>query len=195
MELRGKIGFLGGLVLSLFVGWWVFPLALYERVEQPLDFSHKVHTGEQAGMSCEDCHSFREDGSFAGIPKVENCTGCHSEPQGKTVAEKVLYQEYVSKNREIPWLVYAQQPENVYFSHVQHVKRAEIACERCHGAHGKTDTLRPFERNRISGYSRDIWGRSISRISRASWEGAKMDDCIDCHAERGVEDNCLLCHK
>ena len=195
MRLRVKWSFLFGLLLSLAVGWLVFPLALYETIEQPLQFSHKAHTGESAGMSCEDCHSFREDGSFSGIPRVENCAGCHSEPQGDSKAESILVDKYVSAEREIPWLVYSRQPDNVHFSHVQHVKSAEIPCERCHGPHGHSDRARPFQRNRISGYSRDIWGQSISGIARAEWDGMKMDDCVACHAERGVVDSCLLCHK
>jgi menaquinone reductase, multiheme cytochrome c subunit len=196
VRLRGTIAFLSGLLLMLGAGWFAFPLALYETIEQPLQFSHDAHTGEEkAGMACEDCHSFREDGTFAGIPKLENCEGCHSEAQGESVAEKILFEQYISTNREIPWLVYARQPDNVYFSHIQHVRLAEINCERCHGPHGRTETLRSYERNRISGYSRDIWGRSISGIARAEWDGMKMDDCVACHAERGVVDSCLLCHK
>lgn len=195
MRLRGKMAFFAGLLCMLAIGWLVFPLALYETLEQPLQFSHKTHTGEAVGMTCEDCHTFRTDGSFSGIPPAENCAGCHSEPQGTSAAEKELFHKYLSENREIPWLVYSRQPQNVYFSHIQHVKMAEIKCERCHGPHGQSESLRPFQRNRISGYSRDIWGQSISGVSRAPHDGMKMDDCADCHAQRGTVDSCLLCHK
>ncbi|RPJ55168.1 MAG: cytochrome C [Acidobacteria bacterium] len=177
------------------IGWLVYPLALYETTDQPLQFSHKTHTGEKAGMACEDCHGFREDGTFAGIPRLENCANCHSEAQGTSAAEKALIEKYVSTNQEIPWLVYSRQPENVYFSHVQHVKLAEIKCERCHGPHGTSETLPPYQRNRISGYSRNIWGQSISGISTAPWDGMKMDDCEHCHAERSVGTSCMGCHK
>ena len=44
------------------------------------------------------------------------------------------------------------------------MKLAELKCEDCHGPHGASDTLRPYEENRISGYSRDIWGGSISGL-------------------------------
>lgn len=146
-------------------------------------------------MSCEDCHGFRQDGSFCGIPTLENCVGCHSEPQGTSATEKALIKNFISKKREIPWLVYARQPENVYFSHIQHVKLAGLKCERCHGPHGTSEKLAPFQRNRISGYSRNIWGQSISRIRSAPGDGMKMDDCERCHAERSVGASCLGCHK
>ena len=41
--------------------------------------------------------------------------------------------------------------------------------------------MRVYEQNRISGYSRDIWGHSMSRLGRAPHDGMKMSDCEDCH--------------
>ena len=102
---------------------------------------------------------------------------CHAEPQGKTADEKVLVEKYVAPKREIPWLVYARQPENAHFSHAPHLAAAKIACERCHGPHGSSESLRPFELNRISGYSRDIWGHRISGIRTGQPDGMKMSDC------------------
>jgi menaquinone reductase, multiheme cytochrome c subunit len=180
----------------LVIGWFAFPAMLYEKIDQPLQFSHKVHTGEAAGLSCSDCHEVKSDGRFTGIPPLEKCATCHASIQGTSPHEKKLVDEYVSKNREIPWLVYARQPENVYFSHASHIKLAGIDCRECHGDHGSTDGLRAYERNRISGYSRDIWGSSISRFARkGSWDGKKMDDCIACHESHNIANTCLKCHK
>ncbi len=186
--------FFAGLCCMLFVGWVVFPYVLYETKEQPLQFSHKVHA-ETAGMTCENCHFFNEDGRFSGIPVLAKCTECHSEVLGASPHEKILVDEYVKKNREIPWLVYAKQPQNAYFSHASHVKLAHFACSECHGPHGTTDSLRAYQRNRISGYSRDIWGSSISGLKTASWDGMKMSDCADCHTKHNVPNTCLKCHK
>ena len=55
--------------------------------------------------------------------------------------------------------------------------------------------LRPFERNRISGYSRDVWGRNVAGIATAPWDGMKMGDCSRCHRQRGVTESCQDCHK
>jgi len=192
---KGMIMFLSGVVAALAIGWFVFPLALYKSVDQPIQFSHKVHTGETVGLPCEECHSFRDDGRFTGIPALEKCAACHSAQLGSSPDEKKLVDEYVTPNREIPWLSYARQPQNAYFSHIQHVKFANIECRRCHGPHGSTEALRPFEQNRVSGYSRDVWGKNISGIKSQAWEGMKMDDCAKCHEERGVVSGCLQCHK
>ena len=186
--------FLAGLCVMLFVGWVVFPYLLYERKEQPLQFSHKIHIGT-AGMSCDNCHAFKNDGRFTGIPALSKCTECHSGVIGKSSEEKKLVEEYVSKNREIPWLVYARQPQNAYFSHASHIKLANISCDQCHSRHDTTDNLRLYERNRISGYSRDIGRKSIFSFASASWNGLNMDDCADCHNKHHIPNTCLKCHK
>lgn len=195
MKSKGSILFLIGMAGALALGWYSFPRALYKKIDQPLQFSHKVHTGESAGMACTDCHSIGEDGRFSGIPKLEKCSMCHSAPLGSTSDEKILVEQYVTPNREIPWLVYSRQPDNTYFSHAPHVKLAELKCEQCHGQHGASEQLRQLEMNRLSGYSRDIWGQSISRMRTREDEGMKMDDCIRCHAKSGRVDGCIDCHK
>lgn len=181
MNRRPLVFFSLGLALALAAGWVAFPRLLFARAEQPLLFSHATHASDKTGLGCADCHPIGDDGRFAGIPKVDNCAMCHSEPQGATEVEKRLVEEYVKPGREVPWLVYSRQPENVRFTHAVHVKKAGIACERCHGPHGASEALPPHQTNRITGYSRDLW---------------KMSDCERCHAESGHERTaCLACHK
>jgi len=191
---RSLIIVAAGIVFSLGIGWAVFPAALYERIEQPVQFSHAIHT-ETAGMSCQDCHSIADDGTFNGVPKLEKCMTCHQDVLGTSDEEKKFVENYVKQNREVPWLIYSKQPDNTYFSHVQHVKTAGLACERCHGPEGSSKGLRPFLRDRVSGYSRDIWGASISGIKSQPWEGMKMSDCIDCHKDANNRFACIDCHK
>jgi menaquinone reductase, multiheme cytochrome c subunit len=192
---RGLVFALAGLATALCAGWVLFPYGLYRRMEQPLPFSHRVHTGEKGGMACEDCHPLREDGRFAGIPPVAKCAECHAEPLGSTPEEKVLVEEYVRPGKEIPWLVYSRQPDNVYFSHAPHLRRGAIPCARCHGPEGTSERPQVYQVNRLSGYSRDIWGHSLSRLGLAPWEGKKMTDCARCHRRTGRQDSCLDCHK
>jgi hypothetical protein len=181
MTRRALLFFSAGLAVALALGWVGFPHLLYARADQPLRFSHKTHASDKTGFGCADCHPIGEDGRFAGIPRIDNCAGCHAEPQGGTAEEKRLVEDYVTQGREIPWLVYSRQPENVRFPHAIHVKRAQIACERCHGTHGASDALPLHETNRITGYSRDL---------------TKMSDCESCHAEHRHERTaCLACHK
>jgi hypothetical protein len=63
------------------------------------------------------------------------------------------------------------------------VKTGKLKCEQCHGGQGSSDKLPALQRDRISGYSREVW------------ESMKMDDCIDCHSSRGLAHSCLDCHK
>lgn len=186
MKSGGKLLFPAGLLLSLGLGWFGFPKVLYRKTPQPVQFSHRVHT-EKGGMKCDDCHALRADGSFSGIPKIEKCAECHAATLGTTAAEKVVVEQYVAKNREIAWLVYARQPDNVYFSHAPHLRLGKLTCEQCHAGQGSTDTLRVYEEDRISGYSRDV---------RGSDRGKRMTTCEDCHGRCGVsEQSCLECHK
>jgi len=179
MTRRTLAFFVAGLAFALAFGWLGFPRLLFARAEQPLRFSHRTHAA--AGLGCADCHPIGEDGRFAGIPGIENCAGCHAEPQGSSADEKRLVEEFVTPGREIPWRVYSRQPENVRFPHAVHVKRGEIGCERCHGTHGESDALPVHETNRITGYSRGL---------------TKMSDCESCHAEhRHARTACLACHK
>ena len=174
----------------LFIGWFAFPYALYERKPQPIQFSHKVHA-ETAGLTCDNCHALRDDGSFVGIPPLAKCAECHADMIGTSPHEKQLVEEYIKPKREIPWLAYSHQPQNVFFSHASHLKLANLPCAECHGAHAASDSLPNYERNRITGYSRDIAGRGLFGMKH----GMTMDDCAHCHEQHHIENTCLKCHK
>ena len=194
--------FLIGLALSMVVGWGVFPKLLYSQRSQPFDFNHKLHL-EEVDDGCQSCHFFRADGSFSGSPRLAQCIDCHEEVQGESAEEEKFVNEYVLKGREVPWLVYSRQPDCVFFSHVAHVKMGQMDCVTCHGDIGESESLKPYEYNRISGYSRDIWGKSISGITFNSWESMKMSDCSECHVRNNVNQGsvqtlrggCFVCHK
>lgn len=191
---RNSLVFAFGVACSLFVGWVVFPRVLYVQKAQPLAFHHKTHAEKSGTADCGQCHVQRSDGEFAGVPSTDTCAGCHSTQMGTTKAEATLVNLYVKTGQPVPWLVYSQQPANVWFSHAVHVKVAGLACKECH-AMGQSDLMPVYEQNRISGYSRDIWGHSMSRLRRAPGDGMKMSDCESCHQRRGVQVGCLGCHK
>jgi hypothetical protein len=195
MKLGGAKLFVVGMLASLVLGWLVFPRLFYASKPQPVEFNHVLHTSDKVGLGCQDCHGFAENGAFVGIPKLEQCVTCHAEATGTTDEEHRFVEEYVKQNREVPWRVYARQPDNVYFSHFYHVKAETIECKRCHGEQGATTTLRPLLVNVISGYSRDIEGNWISGSLWKPPAGLKMSDCIDCHEEHGCRSACIDCHK
>ncbi len=194
--------FIIGLAVSLIIGWIIFPKLLYSRKKQPVDFNHAIHA-EQVSNGCDSCHIFREDGSFAGVPKLAQCTECHQEVQGDNPNEKIFVEEYVLKGKEVPWLIYLKQPECVFFSHAAHVKKAKMQCAACHGPIGESTSLKIYEQNRITGYSRDIWGKNIAGIKENLWDRMKMDDCANCHEKHvGIKSSvqtgkeaCFVCHK
>src|ERR1700687_6477165 len=139
-----------GLAAALIAGWVVFPLVLYVQRQQPLEFRHKTHAEKSGVADCKECHALREDGVFAGIPAMEKCAGCHSERIGESQAEATLVDNFIKPGHETPWLVYARQPANVWFSHAIHVKRAGLAWAGWHSTYGESDQVRVYEVNRIS---------------------------------------------
>jgi len=205
----GAFYFMAGFIPALFVGWILFPMALYSELPQPFNFSHAVHMdpervdgidGDTDLEKCFFCHGFREDGTFAGIPKLENCIQCHEDPDSpmtESPDEKIFLTEYVANEQDIPWRVYSRQPDCVYFSHIAHVKMGDLECEICHGDHGRSNRMPKYKKNLLTGYSIDIWGRNIAGYKSNPWDRMKMDDCGDCHTEAGVEENnaCFVCHK
>jgi hypothetical protein len=194
--------FIIGLVASLVLGWVIFPQLLYSKKKQPIDFNHALHN-ELVEEGCESCHFFREDGTYHGVPTLAQCIDCHEEVNGEDPEEEKFVTQYVAKGREVPWLVYARQPDCVFFSHIAHVKMGRMDCVTCHGHIGESESLKAYEANRITGYSRDIWGKNIAGIKWNSWDRMKMDDCADCHKKNNVNlgsvqtgrGGCFVCHK
>jgi len=195
--------FIIGIALSMVVGWIIFPKVLYSQKSQPFDFNHQMHV-DLVDDGCQSCHFFREDGTFSGVPRLAQCVGCHDEMQGRSLNETVFYEQYVLNDREVPWLVSARQPDCVFFSHGAHIFGAKMDCITCHGPVGTSETLKPYEENRITGYSRDIWGKKISGLKSNTWDRMKMSDCAKCHAqyadihdssEQTGRDACFVCHK
>lgn len=172
----GFLAFVLGFLLSVVAGWVLFPSMLYSELDQPIPFSHKIHVEDQ-GLTCDSCHFFREDGSYQGLPTNEQCSGCHSEVVGQTQAEAKYVQEYVQKNKEVPWLNYQYQPDNVLFSHKAH---EPFECTECHPDVAKADKAPKYYENKLSGYSKQTM---------------KMWQCERCHAENGVSNACHVCHK
>jgi len=194
--------FIFGLIASLVVGWVIFPQLLYSQKKQPVEFNHVLHN-DQVENGCESCHFFRDDGTFSGVPKLSQCIDCHEEVNGEDPAEEKFVNEYVLEEQEVPWLIYSRQPSNVFFSHAAHVKMAQMDCVTCHGDIGESESLKVYEENRISGYSRYIWGRNIAGFKRNPWDRMKMDDCSECHQKENVNQKsvqtkkggCFVCHK
>ena len=45
--------------------------------EQPIEFSHKIHAGDNS-IDCDYCHSSARSSKTAGVPSVNICMNCHT---------------------------------------------------------------------------------------------------------------------
>ncbi|HMB32161.1 MAG TPA: cytochrome C, partial [Desulfohalobiaceae bacterium] len=94
-----------------------------------------------------------------------------------TPSEKILLNEYIKKERQVPWKIYQKQPDNVYFSHAAH---QEYKCIQCHPDIGHSESLPPVYKNKLTGYTKQTM---------------TMDTCEKCHAQNGASNGCYVCHK
>ncbi len=174
-KLGGPTPFLLGLVAALIVGWGIHPHIIYSKQEQPIQFSHEVHMNQ--GLDCENCHGYRDDGSFDGAPELDDCNTCHKESISALPHEQEFVEEYVQKDKEVPWRTYQKQPDNVYFSHIAH---EDYDCTECHRDMAEAQELPPFYQNRLTGYNE---------------ETMQMSECESCHADNQVSNACYICHQ
>lgn len=139
--------------------------------EQPIKFNHIIHV-QKNGMECQYCHWSVAKSSFAAIPEVDACMGCHKFVLGSNEAYKAeiaKIAEYAQKGEPIPWVKVHVMPQHVNFNHKRHVK-AGVGCQECHGQ-----------------------VPNMAQVERVS--SMKMGWCIDCHRERGTSIDCYTCHR
>ena len=158
----------GTVLVVLFI---VVRLYAGRGVVQPIAYNHRVHI-ENAGMQCTDCHVHAKDMASATVPSLEVCQNCHSvEPVSKSPEElKVL--KYVADKKEIPWIRIYEVPEHVYFSHRRHVIGGKLECEACHG--NMNEQTQPVT---------------------TAFLPVTMENCMNCHRQRKVSNDCLACHR
>ncbi len=140
------------------------------EVEQPVAYGHRLHAGELE-LACDHCHETSTTGEVAGLPPLATCAVCHAEANGASPEEAKVV-EAVRTGREIAWVRLHQLPRHVYFTHRRHVAVAGIECAACHGA--MRDQVRP---------------------PPAALVALAMDDCMECHRQRGVSRECATCHR
>jgi hypothetical protein len=140
------------------------------KPEQPINFSHIVHV-QQNKMECQYCHWNVAKSSYAAIPDVESCMGCHKLVAGhdeQSKAEIQKLQKYYTENKPIEWLKVHVMPDHYKFNHKRHVKGG-VACHECHGQIPE-----------------------MPKVERVS--SMKMGWCLDCHRQRGASIDCATCH-
>jgi hypothetical protein len=157
---------LAGVLLGFWVNRAFFPGT---TPEQPIEFSHRIHAGDNA-IPCLYCHAQARRAAVAGVPSVAKCMGCHRVvARDRPLIRRVA--QYYANEEPIPWIKVHDLPDFVHFPHKRHVL-ADIACQTCHG---------PVE--------------TMERVTRLA--PTKMGLCRDCHAENQVVNgqDCWTCHK
>lgn len=145
-----------------------------DAVVQPLPFNHRIH--KQSDVACDACHEHAGKRTFAGLPKVEVCMGCHESditenPSARPHIE--LLRAHARAGTELPWQRLYVLPKHVYYSHRRHTALAKLECPTCHGAIG--DSEAPPERPVATTID--------------------MRTCMRCHQERGIDNDCAWCHR
>lgn len=146
--------------------------------EQPIKFSHKLHTGTMS-IDCQYCHTGVTKGRAALVPSVNICMNCHSIAR-KDRPEIIKLTRYYNEDEPIPWKRVHKVPEYAYFNHSVHVNKG-IQCETCHGNVRDMDVIKQVK-------------------------GFTMTACLDCHREPGKyvsyltnikkgPENCFACHR
>ncbi len=137
--------------------------------DQPVWFSHKVHSGQNQ-IDCIYCHSTAYESKHAAIPGTDVCMNCHNlvttgTQTGTTEISKI--QESWESGKPLEWIQVHNLPDHVWFSHSQHVNVEGL--EDCVDCHGIVDDM-----DRIA----QVYDLSMG------W-------CLDCHRDTKVlmEDN------
>jgi hypothetical protein len=99
-------------------------------VEQPVRFSHDLHSGS-LNIECLYCHGSAEQSSYGGIPDTHTCMSCHSQIATYSELLEPVRVSYLTGER-LEWEKVHDLADHVYFNHSAHVN-VGFACETCHG--------------------------------------------------------------
>ncbi|MEE9553137.1 MAG: cytochrome c3 family protein [candidate division Zixibacteria bacterium] len=143
---------------------------IYAKLPQPVEFNHNIHVIE-VEMDCSDCHRYVITDRKATLPDKDVCSECHSEIIGESVEEQKLI-ALLESEREFNWQRVYVLPKHVYFSHFRHVTLGQVSCQECHGE--MKELTSPPDKPAV-----DI---------------NDMDNCMNCHEDRQVNNDCLTCH-
>lgn len=102
----------------------------YLERQQPVQFSHKHHVGDD-GIDCRYCHTSVETAASAGMPPTQTCMNCHSQIWSDSPYLEPVRASY-RDNKPIEWERVHDLPEYAYFNHSIHVAKG-VGCASCHG--------------------------------------------------------------
>lgn len=103
---------------------------VYAERQQPVQFSHKHHVGDD-GIDCRYCHTSVETAASAGMPPTQTCMNCHTQIWKDSPYLEPVRASY-RDNKPLEWIRVHDLPEYVYFNHSIHVAKG-VGCASCHG--------------------------------------------------------------
>src|SRR5437899_6606297 len=98
--------------------------------EQPVQFSHKHHVGDD-GIDCRYCHTTVEVSASAGMPSTAICMNCHKQIWADSPYLEPVRASFKS-GKPLEWIRVHDLPDFAYFNHAIHVNKG-VGCSTCHG--------------------------------------------------------------
>jgi hypothetical protein len=98
--------------------------------EQPVQFSHKHHVGDD-GIDCRYCHTTVEVAASAGMPSTKTCMNCHSQMFADSPYLELVRESWRTE-KPIRWTRVHDLPDFTYFNHSIHLNKG-VGCSTCHG--------------------------------------------------------------
>src|SRR6267143_4192561 len=98
--------------------------------EQPVQFSHKHHVGDD-GIDCRYCHTSVETAASAGLPSTAVCMNCHKQIWADSTYLKPVRDSF-KEGKPLEWIRVHDLPDFAYFNHSIHVNKG-VGCSTCHG--------------------------------------------------------------
>jgi len=125
--------FLAGLALTGILALARSPYLTRQNIsrEQPVQFSHKHHVGDD-GIDCRYCHTSVESSATAGIPPTKTCMNCHSVLFNNSGYLEPVRESYRT-DESIKWVKVHRLGDFAYFNHSIHLSKG-VGCSTCHGA-------------------------------------------------------------
>ena len=155
-----------GLFIAAFILFFYTPPQARIGPEQPIPFSHNVHSGIKQ-IQCQYCHPFVAYSNHPGIPAVEKCLHCHNYIIKEHPWIKVEHR-YFNNQTSTPWVKVNYVAEHVLFNHQRHIN-GKIACQECHG--------------------------HVENSQRLPVKNWRMGECVECHRKKNANLDCwLACH-
>src|SRR5438105_968645 len=122
VSIVGILLLVGGVIgLAMVLGRSSYVTRANEYIEQPLQFSHLHHVGDD-GFDCRYCHTSVETSSFAGIPPTKTCMNCHSVLFNNAGYLEPVRESY-RDDKSIRWVKIHRLADFVYFDHSIHLNK------------------------------------------------------------------------